>query len=91
LGDVWVSGSRRYADFEDYLLSRERWQDIRNNGGPPVAINPDLDEYLAQRSEELHRELATVNRMISGGKFQNARIEDGKLKFSRHKTSNPKA
>ena len=91
MGDVWVSGSRRYADFEDYLLSRERWQDIRNNGGPPVAINPDLDEHLAQRSEELHRELATVNRMISGGKFQNARIEDGKLKFSRHKTSNPKA
>jgi hypothetical protein len=72
-------------------LSRERWQDIRNNGGPPVAINPDLDEYLAQRSEELHREIATVNRMISRGKLQNARIEDGKLKFSRHKTSNPKA
>ncbi len=82
-GDVWVPGSRRYADSEDYLLPRERWKDIRNNGGPPVAINPDLDEYLAQRSEELHRELITVNRMISRGKLQNARIEDGELRFSR--------
>jgi hypothetical protein len=88
-GDVGVPGNRRYADFEDYLLSRERWRDIRNNGRPPVAINPDLDEYLAQRSEELHRELTTVNRMISRGKLQNARIEDGELKFSRDKTFIP--
>jgi hypothetical protein len=87
---VWVPGSRRYADFEDYLLPRERWKDIRNNGGPPVAINQDLDEYLAQRSEELPRELTTVNRMISRGKLQNTRIEDGELKFSRDKTSIPK-
>ena len=41
-------------------------------------IKPDPDEYLAQRFEELHRELATVNRMISRGKLQNAWIEDGK-------------
>lgn len=89
-GDVWVAGSRRYADFEYYLLPRERWKDIGNNGGPPVAINPDLDEYLAQRSEELRWELKTVNRMISLGKPQNARIEDGELKCSRDKTSIPK-
>jgi hypothetical protein len=44
----------------------------------------------AQRSEEFHRELTTVNRMISRGKLQNARIEDGELKFSRVKTSIPK-
>jgi hypothetical protein len=87
---VWVPGSRRYADFEDYLLPRERWKDIRYNGGPPVAINQDLDEYLAQRSEELSWELTTVNRMISRGKLQNTRIEDGELKFSRDKTSIPK-
>ena len=46
-GEVWVPGSR-YADFEDYLLPRERWKDIRNNGRPPAALNPDLDEYLTQ-------------------------------------------
>lgn len=32
-----------------------------------------------------------MNRMISRGKLQNARIEDGELKFSRDKTSIPKA
>ena len=87
---MWVPCSRRYADFEDYLLTRERWKDIGNNGRPSIAIKPDPDEYPAQRSEELHRELATVNRMISCGKLQNARIEDGELSFSRAKTSIPK-
>ena len=80
-GDVWVPGSLRYADFEDYLLPRERWEEIQGNGGPPVAIGPDLDEYLAERSEEMHRELITVSRMISCGQLHNVRIEDGELKF----------
>jgi hypothetical protein len=47
----------------------------------------DASQAPAQHSEELHRELTTVNRMISRGKPQNARIEDGELKFSRDKTS----
>ncbi len=42
-----------------------------------------------QRSKELHWELTTVNRMISRGKLQNARIEDSELKYSRDKTSIP--
>ena len=87
---MWVPGSRRYANFEDYLLTRERWKHIRNNGRPRVATNPDLNEYPAQRSEELHRELTTANRMISRGKLQNAQIENGELKFSGDKTSIPK-
>ena len=86
---MWVPCSRRYAGFEDYLLTRERWKDIRNNGRPSIAINPDLNEYPAQRSEALHRELTTANRMISRGKHHNTRIEDGELSFSRAKTSIP--
>ncbi len=89
-GDVWVPGSRRYADFEDYLLPREQWEDIKKNGGPPVAINPDLDEYLAERSEELHHELTTVSRMISRGRLTNVRIEGGELKFSQGKSVLPR-
>ena len=39
-GDVWVPGSRRYADLEEYLLTRERWKDIRDNGGAPGIHQP---------------------------------------------------
>ena len=89
-GDMWVPGSRKYADFEDYLLPRPAWERMRTEGGPPVAINPDLDGYLAQRAEELHRELSEVGRLISRGKLRDVRLEDGELKFARAKTEVPK-
>jgi hypothetical protein len=85
-GDVWVPGSRKYADFEDYLLPRPSWERVRANGRPPVAVNPNLDRYLAGRSGELHRELSEVGRLISRGKLRDVRLEDGELRFSRAKT-----
>ena len=89
-GDVWVPGSRKYADFEDYLLPRSTWERMKENGGPPVDINPNLDKYLAERAEELQRELAEVGRLISRGKLKDVRLEDGELKFKRAKTTVPK-
>ncbi len=90
-GDIWVPGSRKYADFEDYLLPRSTWEKMKENGESlPVAINPNLDEYLAERSAELHRELAEVDRLISRGKLKDVRLEDGELKFKWAKTSVPK-
>jgi TnpA family transposase len=91
-GDVWVPGSRKYADFEDYLLPRSTWERMQENCEEtlPVAINPDLDEYLAERSEELRRELTEVGRLISRGKLKDVRIEGGELRFKRAKTSVPK-
>ena len=89
-GDVWVSGSRKYADFEDYLLPRATWERMRADCGPPVAMNPDLDEYLAERSEELHQDLSEVGSLISRGKLRDVRLEDGELRFSRAKTEVPK-
>jgi GNAT superfamily N-acetyltransferase len=89
-GDVWVPGSRKYADFEDYLLPRPSWERVRANGRPPVAVDPNLDRYLAGRSGELHRELSEVGRLISRGKLRDVRLEDGELRVSRAKTEVPK-
>jgi TnpA family transposase len=89
-GDVWVPGSRKYADFEDYLLPRPTWELMKENGGLPVDINPNLEEYLAERAEVLHRELTEVERLISRGKLRDVRLEDGELKFKRAKTTVPK-
>ena len=91
-GDVWVPGSRKYADFEDYLLPRSTWERMKENGVEtlPVSINPNLEEYIAERAEELQRELSKVGRLISQGKLKDVRLEDGELKFKRAKTSVPK-
>jgi hypothetical protein len=45
-GDVWVPGSRRYRDFDDYLVSRDAFDGIRAGGGPPVAVETDFGAYL---------------------------------------------
>ena len=88
-GDVWVPGSRKYADFEDYLLPRSTWERMKENGVEtlPVSINPNLEEYLAERAEELQRELSEGGTLSSrSGKLKDVRLEDGELKFTRAKT-----
>jgi hypothetical protein len=59
-------------------------------GTLPVAIDPDLDGYLAERSEELRRELSEVERLISRGELRDVRLEDGELRFRRAETSVPR-
>ncbi|MDP9438195.1 MAG: Tn3 family transposase, partial [Actinomycetota bacterium] len=88
-GDVYVGGSNRFRDFEDYLLPRERWEGMRSSGDVPVAVNPDLDAYLAERDELLHEELSKVARMLPKGDLPGMRLEGGELKVSRLKKDEP--
>lgn len=48
-GDIWVYGSRKYRDFEEYLLPRSHFVDH------PLRLLPDtdFDTYLAQHEEQL--------------------------------------
>jgi hypothetical protein len=49
-GDLWVAGSRRYKDFEEYLLPEEAYWAIKSSG-LPLAVEPDCGIYLQQRSQ----------------------------------------
>ena len=46
---MYVGGSNKHRDFEDHLLPRDRWEGMLSSGDVLVAVNPDLDEYLAER------------------------------------------
>ena len=48
-GDIWVYGSRQFRDFEEYLLPVAKFRDLRMARVLPIAINPDLNQYLLQR------------------------------------------
>ena len=54
IGDVWVSGSNKFKDFEDYLLPRDVWKEIRATGDPPVAVGTDPKAYVKDRVRRLH-------------------------------------
>ena len=88
-GDVYVGGSNRFRDFEDYLLPRHAWEGMLASGDVPVAVNPNLDEYLAERGELLHGELSKVARMLPKGELPGVELENGELRVSRLKKDEP--
>ena len=62
---------------------------MRSSGAVPVAVNPDLDAYLAERDELLHEELSKVARMLPKGELPGVSLENGELKVSRLKKDEP--
>lgn len=77
-GDLWVVGSRRYKDFEEYLLPPEVYRAIKLSG---LAVDADCSAYLQRRSEQLDAEFLRVDRLAKAGELPEASIVDGVLKI----------
>jgi len=77
-GDLWVVGSRRYKDFEEYLLPPEVYQAIKLSG---LAVDADCGAYLQQRCEQLHTEFLRVDRLARAAELPEASIVDSVLKI----------
>lgn len=73
-GDIWVQGSRQFRDFEEYLLPPDKFSELRHTRTLPIAINPDLDQYLLERVLLLNEQLATVNRLALANELPDALI-----------------
>jgi TnpA family transposase len=80
-GDLSVTGSRRYRDFDDYLLPAQTYAAMRT-AGLPLAIELDAEKYLSQRSELLHAEFLRVDRLAQAKELPDASITDGTLKIT---------
>jgi Tn3 transposase DDE domain/Taurine catabolism dioxygenase TauD, TfdA family len=74
---VWVSGSRDYRAFEDYLLPAEAVPDTGIGG----ETNPA--RYVAGRATTLHERLNLVADRASRGELDGVEIEGGKLYIAR--------
>jgi hypothetical protein len=53
--DVWVEGSRRYADPQRYLIPNERWPSPRGEVRLQTGTFLEGTEQLAKRKRELRR------------------------------------
>lgn len=80
-GDLSVAGSRRYRDFDDYLLPAQTYAAMRT-AGLPLAIELDAEKYLTQRSELLHAEFLRVDRLAQADELPEASVTDGGLKIT---------
>ena len=81
-GDVWVVGSRRYGDFESYLIPRDSWLGVRERGAVGVAVNTDCTTYLNERREVLDEQLRRVDSLAEKGALPEARLENDCLHFT---------
>jgi hypothetical protein len=45
-GDIWVTGSRQYRDFETYLIPAAAFKEMQKNP-LPLDIDTDLPSYMA--------------------------------------------
>src|SRR6516165_3116816 len=88
-GDVWMPGSRQFKDFEEYLLGRERFAELRDTQALPVAIEVDSERYLQRRLALLKEKLHQVDRLAGLGELPNAEITGELLKVSPLKKSVP--
>ncbi len=60
-GNVWITGSRRYADTESYLLSREEWRRARSGFCRESGVGANGARHLALRQTDLERLLGQVD------------------------------
>ena len=66
-GDVWVIGSRQYRSFDERLISRDAFQDLRNVGALPIAVEADFERFIAGRREALDARLAAIDLRAKDG------------------------
>jgi TnpA family transposase len=80
-GDLWVTGSRRHKDFDEYLLPAQTFTAMRV-GGLPLHVELDGLKYLQERKTLLNAEFARVNQLAQDNELPQASVTDGALKIS---------
>jgi hypothetical protein len=73
-GDVWVVASRRYGDFDSYLIPKDSWPGVRARGAAGVAVSTDCARYLEERREVVHEQLLRVDSLAQQGDLPDARL-----------------
>jgi TnpA family transposase len=88
-GDIWVSGSRQFHNFDEYLLPSEKFVQIRESNELPIAVNSNCEEYLSKRLHQLEQQLAIVSELALANELPNAIITNTGLKITQLETIVP--
>lgn len=86
-GDAWVEGSRQFKDFNTYLISFEKFTELKQNQALPQS---DCTQYLNERLELLEKRLAHINKLAAEDALPDATITATGLKIIPIETSIPK-
>lgn len=78
-GNVSIKGSRQHQDFDNYLVTKEMWEQNKHLNG--LTASPSVDEYLAGKMDSLYNRLEWIKANIT--ELDGVNFEDGRLHVHR--------
>ncbi|HJP80212.1 MAG TPA: Tn3 family transposase [Pseudonocardiaceae bacterium] len=82
-GDVWVPGSRRYANPVAFLMPAEKWAVSKVEYCALVGAAPSAEYALAEAEEQLETALLAVEPLLAAGEGPVRLSEQGQLSINR--------
>jgi len=81
-GDIWVLGSRQFKDFDEYLISTDKFSALKQAAKVPLPVTMDCDQYLNGRLSFLSQQLELTDRLAQSGELPDATITESGLKIT---------
>ncbi|PCS21217.1 Mobile element protein [Candidatus Enterovibrio escicola] len=81
-GDIYITGSRQFKDFDDYMMPLAEYRNLEKNRSLPVSIDPRCESYLEERLLILNKNLGIINDLASKGELPDALISESGLRVS---------
>jgi TnpA family transposase len=88
-GDMWVSGSRQFRDFDEYLLSAQDYTDLKAAQGLPLVVADGGLGHLQQRIDLLAERLAEVDKLAADDRLPGVTVTAAGLKVTPLETTVP--
>lgn len=89
-GDLWVTGSRQFRDFDDYLLAGPDYTVMKTTGKLPLVTTDGGESYLQNRLALLNERLHHVNDLASRDELPGVMVTDKGVKITPLETIVPK-
>ncbi len=89
-GDIWVTGSRQYRDFEIYLIPAETFK-IMQKEPLPLDLDTHLPSYLAECRQRLEANLTTVASQARENTLPDVTLADGELRITPMRKNTPES
>ncbi len=78
-GDISITGSKQYMDFEEYILSKEEWKNRKIN--IDLAVDISYESYINERITSLNERLQWFSKNLH--QLKGVSFSNGKLSLSR--------
>src|SRR5450631_400096 len=89
-GDIWVTGSRQYRDFETYLIPAATFK-VMQKEPLPLDIDTNLPSYLAECRQRLEDTMTTVASKARDKTLPDVTLADGELHISPLRKNTPES